>query len=79
MTTKRQELSDPNSTLNKAAEDEELFILRAKDIFAPNTVRYWALLLENTKLPRQAKIKEARDCAIRMEAWQEAVTKKVPD
>jgi len=39
---KRDEISDPNSCLNRAGEDETIFTLRAHDIAFPYTVRQWA-------------------------------------
>lgn len=39
---KRDELADPNSCLNKAADDEYLFVLRSKDPEMANTIREWA-------------------------------------
>ena len=39
--TKSKELSDPNSCLNKAAEDEPLFVLRGKDRATAAVIRYW--------------------------------------
>lgn len=39
--TKAEEASDPNSTWNKAADNEPLFILRGKDITAAVVVLEW--------------------------------------
>lgn len=39
---KTQEISDPNSCLNRAADDEPLFVLRANDETAPSVVWNWA-------------------------------------
>lgn len=39
---KRDELIDPTSCLNRAAEDEPLFVLRANDENAPAFVTAWA-------------------------------------
>jgi hypothetical protein len=38
---KSDELSDPSSCLNKAAEDEILFVLMERDPAAPGTIRDW--------------------------------------
>lgn len=38
---KRRELTDPNSCLNKAADDELLFVLIGRDEDMADTVRYW--------------------------------------
>lgn len=42
MSTRVQMLTDQNSCLMKAAEDEPLFVLRARDPLAAECVRYWA-------------------------------------
>jgi len=39
---KRDELADPTSCINKAADDEPVFVLRASDALAPIVVRLWA-------------------------------------
>lgn len=65
---KREELSNPNSCLNRAADDEMLFVLRGSDVAAPDTVRAWCRSRieagKNTK--RDSQILEAL-------AWAEAV------
>lgn len=38
---KREELSNPDSCLNRAADSEMLFVLLARDVAAPATVRFW--------------------------------------
>lgn len=38
---KCDELSDPNSCLNKAKDDEQLFVLLGRDLAAPAAVRFW--------------------------------------
>lgn len=40
---KRDELSDPTSRLNRASEDEPVFVLRGADICAPDTILFWIL------------------------------------
>jgi hypothetical protein len=39
---KLDELSDPNSCLNKARDDEQLFVLIGRDPAMSQTLRYWA-------------------------------------
>jgi hypothetical protein len=53
---------------HKAAEDEEIFVLRAQDILAAGVVRYWADLAERGGTKPEI-VSEARECAKRMEAW----------
>jgi hypothetical protein len=38
---KREELELPTSCLNKAADDEPIFVLRAKDPCAPAAILAW--------------------------------------
>lgn len=64
---KKLELAQPTSCLNKAAADEPVFVLRAKDPHAPQTLRHWATMSEGTHEPD--KLAEARQCADEMERW----------
>lgn len=73
--------------LGKAADDEPVFILRAKDKLAPEVVEFWAGKLEaamytngaSNPMRDSAKLKEARSCAHLMRAWQAMNGSKVPD
>lgn len=38
---KRDEVSEPNSCLNKAKDDEMIFVLLGRDPAAPHAVRAW--------------------------------------
>jgi hypothetical protein len=38
---KRIELSNPKSCLNRAADDEMIFVLRGCDVTTPKTIRFW--------------------------------------
>src|ERR1051326_8782693 len=61
---KKDEIARPDSCLNKASEDEWLFVLRGKDVAAPAAVRAWIderILLGKNK-PEDEQISEA-------EAW----------
>jgi len=73
---KIDELTDPRSCLNRATDDEPLFVLRANDELAPSVVRQWAqayLILKggSGKMSREqlAKCDEAMLIANRMEKW----------
>ena len=44
--TKAEELRNPHGCLNKAASDEPVFVLRAKDPIAAQVVRLWATMAE---------------------------------
>lgn len=62
---KRDEIANPNSCLNKAADDEMLFVLREKDEAMAATIEFWAN--ERLKLglnwESDSKITEARATA----------------
>jgi hypothetical protein len=75
---KRDELSNPESCINKAADDEPVFVLRAQDVLAATTVRLWAdmALLHGTPFE---KLGEAYGLARLMDDWQAEHTAKVPD
>lgn len=64
---KKLELSTPTSCLNKAAPDEPVFVLRAKDALAAMTVRHWITMADGVHEP--AKLEEARKLAEVMESW----------
>lgn len=66
---KRKELSDPNSQLNKAAEDEPLFVLRAHDKVAPAMIRQWC---RNSPDQPAEKREEAMKIADEMDTWHDA-------
>lgn len=70
---KELELTDPRSCLNKAADDEPLFVLRAQDATAPLSIEHW--LAMNPQLPME-KRREAIECMEAMRAWP---TQKKPD
>lgn len=75
---KRDELANPNSCINRAEDDEPVFVLRAHDPAAPEIVREWADAYASRKEDKQgemteqqrAKYREALDLAKQMEAWQ---------
>lgn len=65
---KALELSNAKSCLNKAAPDEPLFILRAKDPLAPQTILLWATMATSGQ-HEPAKIEEAQKIAAQMESY----------
>jgi hypothetical protein len=66
---KKDEIDHTESCLNKARDNERLFVLLARDAAAPVAVRAW--VAERLRLgknqPDDAQIREALDCAARME------------
>ena len=67
---KRLEISDPTSCLNKAAENELIFVLLERDAAAAATVRFW--IQERIRLaknkPGDPKLREAEQWAAQVEA-----------
>ena len=66
---KRDELADPNSCLNKATDNEWLFVLLGRDQAAAATVRHWISERIRLGLNRadDAKLAEAARWAETME------------
>jgi G3E family GTPase len=64
---KRTELFVATSCLNKAAPDEPIFVLRAKDPAAPQTIRLWAAMSASQHEPE--KIEGALQLADEMDEW----------
>lgn len=76
MGTRQQELENPQSCFNKAAPDEPLFVLRANDELAPETLREWAWDYKTQKKrasrygpEQQKKFEEALALAAAMNQW----------
>ncbi len=57
---------------------EPTFILRAQDMLAPEIVREWAYRAAVSGSPAE-KVEEAREIATKMEDWQIANSRKIPD
>lgn len=66
---KRDELTNPNSCMSRANDDEWTFVLLGRDAAAPVAIRAWAF--ERVRLGknqmRDAQIVEALECAAAME------------
>ena len=73
---KRDELADPNSCFNRAADDEIIFVLLARDVASPAAVVEW--VLERCRRGKNkiidAQIIEALECAVAMGKQRLAVT-----
>jgi hypothetical protein len=66
---KEEELRNPKSCINRAEATEMLFVLLARDVAAPDTIRYWVqkrIEIGKNK-PDDPQIKEALACAETME------------
>lgn len=70
MAIKRDEIADPNSCLNHAADDEPIFVLRAKDPLAAKLVEEWAARAILGGL-HEDKVHAAYRFAQTMKAWRE--------
>lgn len=70
---KREELSNPNSCLNKAEDDEILFVFRDKDLTFADVVRYWIgkRIQYGLNKPGDAKLVEAEETAQRVQRKQQ--------
>lgn len=66
---RKDEISSLTSCLNKADDDEPIFVLRANDPLAPSCVRNWAYEAEETGEHESEKIHGARKLANDMETW----------
>lgn len=76
---KREEVSNLNSCLNRAHDDEPVFVLRANDPIAAHVVEYWASAYVISKqdhgtdglltTEQHAKMLEARSSAAAMREW----------
>lgn len=65
---KTQELNSANSCMSRAKDDEMTFVLLARDITAPTTIRFWVeqRVLSGKNKPDDAQIIEALACADEM-------------
>lgn len=61
---KSDELSNTQSCLSKAGQNEMLFVLRGQDASSPKTVLFW--IAENFDTCPDAKLREAFECALSM-------------
>lgn len=70
---KKDELTDPTSCLSKAHDNERVFVLLARDVTAPATIRFWCQ--ERMRLGKNtiddSQIQEAFECARLMEEFQQ--------
>ncbi len=72
---KHLELSRSDSCLNKAAADEPVFVLRAKDPMAAMTIRHW-VTMSGAGAHESTKLTEALKAADEMDAWR---SRNVPE
>jgi hypothetical protein len=81
---KLKEIAEPNSCLNRAADDEPIFVLKSTDPLASSIVRTWAIMYWKTKsaepmgmTPKQrAKYEEAMTLASEMDVWHQAYSER---
>lgn len=81
--TKAELINNPESCLNRAKDDEPVFLLRAQDMLAIQTVRDWANKLTQVQLSlhqtASSKVNEAFEVANQMQVWASANGSKYPD
>lgn len=75
---KQLELSDPSSCLNRSQDDEPLFVLCARDQFAPFVVAEWMTRARKAGVNPE-KLEEADRLAKSMLDWQLRNFSKLPD
>ncbi len=73
-----EEISDPSSCINKADNDEPVFVLRANDPLAASVVDVWVNMAEGTGIHEDWKLKEARELAQEMRRWRTEKKKQQP-
>lgn len=75
---KIEELSNPNSCINWAEDDEMVFVLLGRDAAAPYAIRQWVQqrLSLGKNDPGDDQISEALDCANEMERQQSAAAER---
>lgn len=73
---KKDEIANPNSCLNRAQDDEPIFVLKASDASAPTVIVEWCShyherhrKAKTLTKERLAKESEALKLARQMEAW----------
>lgn len=64
---RKQDELTKQGCLNKAADDEMLFVLRAQDITAPKVILNW--IEQNFHTCSEEKLREAFECAIEMKKF----------
>lgn len=72
---KKDELTNPNSCMSKAHDDEMTFVLLARDPAAPAAIQGWIYRRVEMGLNDMAdqKIKEAKECRLEMLKYQERI------
>lgn len=74
----REDYNRIQDPAGKIAEDEPVFLLRAKDMFAPDVVRYWATVQRDAGGdPKLIELALAHANA--MDRWQVENGSKLPD
>ena len=76
--TKADERDNPDSTWNRTADDEPIFILCARDVCAPLTVLDWVERASRAGVA-MGKLREAFEQAIAMQKRQAERGSKLPD
>lgn len=75
---KRDNIDDRNSCLNRAADDEPVFVIRAKDPLAAPLVRMWAMIAKEKGFHEAHKVAQAFAWADIAAEWRNARVVDVP-
>jgi hypothetical protein len=75
----RKDYSPIQDPRNLIPDDEPVFLLRGRDKHAPETLRFYARLVENDTKGDVCIVRNTRCHARTMEHWQEDNEKKAPD
>ena len=76
---KSLELSDPNSCMSRAKDDEPTFVLIGRDEIAPSVIRYWCAqrVMSRKNRPDDPQIVEALNLASSMVEYRASKNGKV--
>lgn len=66
---KLEELTTPDSCINRAENDEPVFVLRANDALAAACVDHWVNMAIGTGIHEEYKLNEAHEIAQEMRRW----------
>lgn len=75
----QEQIQNLGATYRSLMKGEPVFMLRARDILAPDTVRFWAGQITMIQGEGSLKAREALQLANDMEAWQQSQARKIPD
>lgn len=72
-----QQIRDQGDEFRTLMGEEPCFILRGRDVLAPDTIRFWAGQMEMIS-GHSEKVADALHLADQIEAWQRTHARKIP-